>query len=110
MITWIKKSWAWLVAVAVFAIAIIVWLASRKRSPWAAQKILEVQGDTEQRVEKIEAKAQTRQKKLDDAWSRKRKAIRKQEQAQIEKLRDEAQRLDAAAIKRRTLEGLDDPL
>lgn len=110
MIAWIKKSWAWLVAVTVLAIAVIVWITSRKRSPWAAQKILEVQGDTEQRVEKIEAKAQARQKQLDDAWSRKRKAIREQEQAQIEQLRKEALRLDAAAIKRRTLEGLDDPL
>jgi len=110
MIAWLKKSWAWLVTVVVAAIAVIIWIASRRRSPWAAEKILEIQGDTEQKVEQIGDQAAAKQRKLDDAWKAKRKAIRQQERAQIEKLRKEGKRLNAAAIKRRTLEGLDDPL
>lgn len=110
MTTWLKKSWAWLVAVIVFAVAVIVWLASRKQSPWAAEKILEIQGGTEERVEQIADKAAAKQLEITKAWKAKRKAIKESEQKKIAKARDEALRLNEAALKRKVLEDLDDPL
>lgn len=108
--TWLKKSWHWLIAVIVFAVAVIVWWVTRNRSGWAAEKLLEIQGDTEQRVAKIEDQKAQAISKLDKAWGQKRRKLVEEEQRQIAKARRDAATLNEAALKRKLLGDLDDPL
>lgn len=110
MIAWLKSCWRRLMFGVVLAIALGLWWFSRKRSGWAARKILELQGETESQIEQITDKAASRQRQLDNAWRKRRKAIKEAEQRKIARIREEARRLDAAALKRRVLEDLDDPL
>lgn len=107
---WYKQAWFWFVAIAVFVLAQVVWLLSRRRNPWAAQKILEHQVNAEKQIAKITQRTNQRIKTLDANRKAEREKLMRSEQRQIARVRKNHEQLSSAALKKKMLEDLDDPL
>lgn len=107
---WWKRWWVWLAGIATLGVAIVLYALTRKQSPWAAQKILEIQGNAERQVQRITEKAAREQRAADQAYERKQTAIRDKERQAIQKVKQDARTMEATALKRKVLDDLDDPL
>ena len=107
---WLKKKWKWLVGLVVAISAAVIWILTRRENGWAAEKILEVQASTEIKVQAEEDKSTENIKRLDDVWGKKRKKIVDDRNQKIAKIMVESASLDRAALKRKLLTDLDEPL
>lgn len=107
----LKTYWRWILSGLILVVAFGFWVLSMRRSPWAAQKILDIQGDTEDRVEKIKEKASDKLSKLDASYHKKRTAILDKAKAEADKAKETARTLkDATELRRKLMDDLDDPL
>jgi hypothetical protein len=107
---WLKAKWKWVAAGMVLVVALVVWIITRRKNGWAAEKILEIQADTEVQVQREEDKATAKTKKLDDDWQKARKKIVDERTRKIERITVKAVQLDRAKLKTEVLDDLDDPL
>lgn len=104
------EIWFWCVAAVVFVLAKVVYHLTRKRNGWAASKILRWQGDAEQRIQKLNQHATRELRQLDLKHSKQRRKLLQKKQKQLKRIKQQHEQLSSAALKKQTLENLDEPL
>jgi vacuolar-type H+-ATPase subunit E/Vma4 len=105
---WYQRYWYAIAGFAAIIASVIYSILHRGKSP--AEKILEIQDDTEKKIEKITDAARARQADLNDAWKKERERLAREERVAISNAKSRAHRLESRQLKREVLDDLDDPL
>ena len=108
--SWLKKNALWVLGGLSLALAVALWFLSGKRSPTAAQKILDIQGGVEQQVARVEQKETKRLEQIESSQKQQLKKAKETAQKRIEKAKKDAQTLSKAALKKRIMDMISEPL
>ena len=106
----IKKWWKWVVGSIVLAVALLVWHLSRGESGRAARKILELQKNSEDKIQDEQNKKDRMQRHLDRLYEKESQKVTDETNKKIKKIKEKSQKLSEAALRYEVLKDLDDIL